>query len=126
MPSQQKKTAPQKKTARQKRRTQPAQRKKTAHNKLAQKKKIGQQEKPAQKTKVKKKPAVTISTQEPAALLALMKEPAQEIMGPYQSAQNHRATRTYERKSQFVGRRGGVWTLVGWRELWELTTPPPP
>ena len=97
--------------------------------------KTGQKKKPAQKTSTqgqKKKPAqkgkklavLAASTQEPAAL---MKKPAQEEVMAHRAVapQGGRATRTYDRKSQYVGPRGGVWALAGWREQWELTTPPP-
>ena len=118
MPSQ---TAPRKK---------PARKEKLAQKRKVRQKRQVQKTKPAQKSKVrqklvqKKKPAVTI-TQEPEPA-GLMKKPAQQVMLESFGEQGGRPTRMYERKSQFVGPRGGVWTLVGWRERWELTTPPPP
>ena len=118
MPSQ---TAPRKK---------PARKEKLAQKRKVRQKRQVQKTKPAQKSKVrqklvqKKKPAVTI-TQEPEPA-GLMKKPAQQVMLESFGEQGGRPTRMYERKSQFVGPRGGVWTLVGWRERWELTTPPQP
>jgi hypothetical protein len=55
---------------------------------------------------------------------AAMKKPAAAMKKPA-AAKNGIVTKSFDRTAQYVGPKGGIWTLVGWRELCHLTTPPP-